>query len=49
MFLFCKALIPQVPMATKGREKKLYTPQEIIVYYQKRGKLPPEMEKRVGK
>ncbi len=34
----------------KGREnKRLYTTQEIIAYYQKNGKLPSEMQERIEK
>ena len=34
----------------KGRENnRLYTPQEIIAYYQKNGNLPPEMQERIEK
>ncbi len=36
-------------MAAKGRGQRLYTPQEIIQYYQKNGRLPPEIRKRIVK
>lgn len=36
-------------MAGKKGGSRVYTPQEIIAYYQKRGKLPPEMQKRIEK
>ena len=35
-------------MAEK-KGSRIYTPQEIIAYYQKSGRLPPEMQKRVEK
>lgn len=39
-----------VAKGKKGKEnKRLYTPQEIIAYYQKKGKLPPEMQERIEK
>lgn len=34
----------------KGRPGgRLYTPQEIVAYYQEKGELPPELRRRVGK
>ncbi|GAF95136.1 unnamed protein product [marine sediment metagenome] len=33
----------------KGKANRLYTPQEIVQYYQKKGKLPPEIRKRIEK
>jgi len=33
----------------KDASKRLYTPQEIMAYYQKKGKLPPGMQERIEK
>ncbi len=33
--------------ARKGN--RLYTPQEIIDFYRKKGRLPPELKKRIQK
>jgi len=40
-----------MPARKKGKKEKgrLYTPQEIIAFYQKKGKLPPEIQKRIEK